>query len=334
MKFIKVIFIFFVSLIIIILISLLYFAFEFNYSSTINSQKQEFEIKEGQGIVQISQNLAREKIYSKPLVFRLYGIYSGKYAKLRAGTYLISPNLSLKKLVNIFVNGDISKGKITIQEGWRINQILDYLIEEGLVETRENFLEVLQASLYKDIDFPEGFEGENLEGLLFPDTYYIQQNAEAEEIIKIMLLNFRERTKDYSILQNNHNLSEYELIILASIIEREAQNQRDRELVASVYLNRVARDMKLEACPTVQYAKSDSWEEIDLNDIQNIISVYNTYLYQGLPPTPIASPSLNSIQAIIDAPKTEYLYFFNNSEGKIFFSKTAQEHETKKQTEL
>lgn len=333
MKFIKICGFVLLGIVIILVLILGYFTYQFNYSHTVNSQKQEFEIKEGQGIVQISQNLAREKIYSKPLVFRLYGLYSGEYAKLRAGTYLIAPNLSLKKLVNIFVDGDISRGKITIQEGWRINQITDYLVEEGLVN-RGKFSEALQASLYQDIDFPEGFDGENLEGLLFPDTYCIERDAEAKEIIEIMLRNFQERTEDYSVFQNNHDLSEYQVIILASIVEREAQNQKDRELVASVYLNRIAQDMKLEACPTVQYAKSDDWEEIDLNDIQNVISIYNTYLYKGLPPTPIASPSLNSIQAIIDAPKTDYLYFFSNSKGKIFFSKTGQEHETKKQIEF
>ncbi|MFC1656936.1 endolytic transglycosylase MltG, partial [Patescibacteria group bacterium] len=198
----------------------------------------------------------------------------------------------------------------------------------------KEFLEALRASLYKDIKFPEGYIGENLEGLLFPDTYYIEQDATAEDIVKITLLNFQERTENYRLLQNSHGLKEYEVIILASIIEREAQKQKDRELVASVYLNRIDRDMKLEACPTVQYAKSEDWGEIDLNDIQNTVSTYNTYLYYGLPPTPIATPSLNSIQAIINAPKTEYLYFFSNTDGKIFYSETAEEHERKKQIEL
>ncbi len=333
MKLIKSISLFVLVLVVTIALSAICVYYQFNYSSSVNSQKQEFEIKEGQGVLEISQNLAKNKIYSKPIIFRLFTIYSGTYSKLRAGTYLISPNLNLKDLINIFVKGDIYKGKITTQEGWRMGQIVDYLVEEEIVD-REDFEELLQASLYKETNFPKGFDGESLEGLLFPDTYYLEKDVKPKEIIQLMLDNFINRTDNYKLLQNKFGITEYELIILASIVEREAKNQKDRELIASVYLNRINQEMKLEACPTVQYAKSDSWDEIDLDDIQNTISIYNTYLYHGLPPTPIALPSLDSMRAVIDAPNTEYLYFFSNSEGKTFFSKTGQEHEEKKQIEL
>lgn len=301
-----------------------YFFYEFNYSKTSNFQKQNFTITSGEGVGEISANLTREKIYFKTWVLKAYLFYSGNFSHLQAGSYLIPARCSLKKLIEIFALGKTTQGKITIQEGWRISQIADYLEKEKIIN-KKDFLAVLQASLYK-VNFPEGFSGENLEGLLFPDTYYFTKDSSEKEIVELMLKNFQKRTQNYALLKNSSGLSEYEVIILASIVEREAKTQKDRELVASVYLNRIRAKMKLESCPTVQYAKSLSWEKITAEDTKNILSAYNTYIYFGFPPTPIASPGLESIQAVQNAPSSDFYYFFNNTQGKIIFSKTAEEH--------
>lgn len=123
------------------------------------------------------------------------------------------------------------------------------------------------------------------------------------------------------------NLSRQDVII-ASIVEREAKFDEDRPKIARVYLNRLELGMKLEADPTVQYAKG-SWDAIKLSDYQNVNSSYNTYLHAGLPPGPICNPGLESLQAVLSPDSNDYLYFFHKTDGHAVYSKTLEEHRSK-----
>jgi UPF0755 protein len=139
------------------------------------------------------------------------------------------------------------------------------------------------------------------------------------DLIKLMRDNFDKRTKDLKITP--------ETVILASIVEREAKDDAERGAIAQVYINRLAKGMKLEADPTIQYAKGN-WKAVLLSEYRSVISPYNTYLNDGLPPGAICNPGLKSIEAVIDPTPHDYLYFFH-AKGETFFSKTYEEHVAK-----
>ena len=181
------------------------------------------------------------------------------------GIYYLSPDMNMMQILAILNQGKISEKKITIPEGWRREQIAQKLADELIVEKKE----FLQAT-------------EDLEGYLFPDTYYFSLEKSVDKVVKKLTDNFRDKTTGLDVSR--------ERLILASIIEREAKHDEDRAKIAGVYQNRLNEGMKLEADPTIQYIKGD-WEIINASDLQ-LASPYNTYIYEGLPPTPICNPCL------------------------------------------
>jgi len=223
----------------------------------------------------------------------------------------------------------------------RIEEIALYLESQGYVKSADFISEAKKIEKYQaKYSFLKGLsKKDTLEGFLFPDTYKIKTEASASEIIDKMLENFN--NKVYQVVQpdlNQKNMNLKDVVILASIIEREVKNPQERAVVAGIYYNRLKLKMKLEADPTVQYAKDtesppssfkDFWQKISAKDYRTVISPYNTYLNTGLPPTPICNPGLISIKAALNPTTTDYLYFFT-TDGQVYYSKTAAEHEQKK----
>jgi len=199
--------------------------------------------------------------------------------------------------------GKVQEYLVTIPEGWRLTQIDEYLAEKKIIKAGE-LIKIASAD----------------EGYLFPDTYRLPLDIKPEEIRKMMIDNFNKKTSQYKI--------DSQTVILASIVEREAKFDEDRPKIAGLYLNRLEQNMKLEADPTVQYAKG-SWDPITTADYKNVISPYNTYLFAGLPPGPICNPGLKSIEAVLYPQKDGFLYFFHKADGHAVYSATQQEHEAK-----
>lgn len=202
---------------------------------------------------------------------------------------------------------------VTVVEGKRREEIAVLLEKEGVC-TAESFL---QAS-------------DGKEGFLFPDTYRFFKHETAQTVVDTMLKNFSRKTAGINPTQDN--------LILAAIVEREAQNDEERQAIAGVYTNRLRIGMKLDADPTVQYAKDTNalqdktdlqsypfWKPITSKEYRSVLSPYNTYLNGGLPPAPIANPGLNSIEAAVHPAEHTYLYFFHRDTG-IIFSETLNEH--------
>ena len=221
------------------------------------------------------------------------------------GFRYVATKLHEKDLASrLLARPDIS---ITVIEGKRREEIA-MLLDAAGVTSKTAFLQASQTH----------------EGYLFPDTYRFFKDTPAKDVVQTMLTDFNNRTKDYSISK--------EQLILASIVEREASNDLERATIAGVYANRLAISMKLEADPTVQYAKdsesntSTYWGPITRADYLSVLSPYNTSRIPGLPPGPIANPGIKSIRAAINPAKHDYLYFFHRN-GKIVLSKTLQEHE-------
>lgn len=267
-------------------------------SSTRSGEEKEFTVETGQSTREIAENLQKQGLISSAIVFNIY-------AKLRAeliqvGVYKLSSGQNMKELLGILSAGKASAYLVTIPEGWRVTQIDEELAKKKVINA---------GDLTKIASADEGY--------LFPDTYRFLPNSDPHEIKKEMMDNFKKKTAGLNVTRQT--------IILASIVEREAKFDEDRPKIAGVYLNRLEKNMKLEADPTIQYAKG-SWEPIKLSDYKNVISPYNTYLNQGLPPGPICNPGLKSIEAVLYPQKDDYLYFFHKSDGHAVYSTTAEEH--------
>lgn len=261
---------------------------------------------------QASQIVKIEKTSTPELADQLFtaGLIKSKIAfetyvkfkkmSLQTGQYELSPAQSIATIAHKIASGDIVKFKVTIPEGWRLTQIADRLAKREVVARA---------------DFLAAAEGQ--EGYLFPDTYLIPAGTSAQAIVAMMKQDFQSRTSGLAVTPD--------IIILASIIEREVSATDDRSQIAAVYTNRLKQGMKLQADPTVQYAKG-SWAAIKQSDYQNTISDYNTYLHEGLPPGPICNPGLASIEAALHPATHDYLFFFHTSDGRTIFSKTYDEH--------
>jgi len=275
----------------------LYFSYELNHKSA--GEEKEFIVKQGQTTREIANNLQNSELIGSALVFRIYARLKGSL--LQVGVYKLSSTQNIREILDILASGKANEYLVTIPEGWRITQIDEYLAQKGVISAGD-LVKIASAD----------------EGYLFPDTYRFMPNTPASETRQAMIDNFHKKTAELNPTRDQ--------VILASIIEREAKFDEDRPKIAGVYLNRLEKGMKLEADPTVQYAKG-SWEPIKLSDYKDVISPYNTYLNVGLPPGPICNPGLKSIQAALYPEKNGYLYFFHKSDGHAVFSATLEEHQ-------
>lgn len=295
----KGIFIFIAVVIVAIICLAVYVSWALNHQG--RGEEQEFIVQKGQGIQTVGKNLAAENLIPSATVFSLYAKMKGE--AIQIGVYKLSSKMSTKEIFIVLAEGETVEDFITIPEGWRVTQIDEFLSQKEIIKAGE-LIKIASAD----------------EGYLFPDTYRLMPNTPAEKIRTEMIENFNKKTASSNISR--------ETIILASIVEREAKFDEDRPKIAGVYLNRLAQNMKLEADPTIQYAKG-SWDPITIADYHNVNSPYNTYLFTGLPPGPICNPGLKSIEAVLRPEQNGYFYFFHTTDGHAVFSATLEEHEAK-----
>jgi UPF0755 protein len=266
-----------------------------------STEKLDFVVAANQRSADTSQNLESSGVIKNGFAFYLYlKLINGK---ILPGTYELSANQSASDIAGQLASGKFKVAKITIIEGWRASQMEDYLVKEKKLTQLVGFTKLAEPD----------------EGYLFPDTYEVKIDVTSVELIKLMRETFNKKTKDLRITP--------ETVILASIVEREAQGDEDRSLIAGVYANRVRQGIRLEADPTIQYAKGN-WAAVTLAEYRSIISPYNTYLNDGWPPGPICSPGLKSLEAAAKPATHDYIYFFH-AKGQTYFSKTYAEHQAK-----
>ena len=285
----------------------------FIYSPASASQAQVFfEVKDGQNKIEISQGLKDKELIHSSKIFAYYAKTTN--ANLKSGLYYFSPSQSAKQIISVLINGEVSEKQITIIEGLRREEIAQYLAKNNITTYA---------------DFMIASEGK--EGYLFPDTYRISAKASASEIVEKLTNNFKQKTAG--------DVSQ-DVLILASIVEREAKQDNERAKIAGVYQNRINIGIKLEADPTVQYGKDTNnakglvdfkyWQPISLADYTGVDSNFNTYLNAGLPPAPICNPGLKSIKASLNPEKHNYYYFFHLADGTAIYSKNLAEHNANK----
>ncbi|HEX6976973.1 MAG TPA: endolytic transglycosylase MltG [Patescibacteria group bacterium] len=285
-----------------------------------NKGTQRFIIEKGSSGAAIANKLEKQGIIRNGLVFRLYTKFTGVATRIQSGEYELSSNLTVPVLVATLLKGP-TEVWVTVPEGLRREEVVQTLIEDmKLTGTR--------ASTFSS-DFLNGTIGK--EGYLFPDTYLISLDANANSVIKVMESTFEKKYADASKTQTA-SLNREQAVILASIIQREAITAEDMKGVASVLENRLAIGMALGSDVTVEYGLGydpveKTWWKKDLTaDDLAINSPYNTRINAGLPPTPISNPGLVALEAALNPPQTNYLYYLSDSDGKLHFATTLEEH--------
>lgn len=252
---------------------------------------------------------------------------AGLDTSLQAGEYELSRSMDVRRMIEVMAKGETVFSQFTAPEGYTVEQIAALLEEKGMAR-RERFLALAREYAPFDREPSRPDVKYRAEGFLFPDTYRISKGAGEEEILRTMAGEFQRRfTPDLREKAANIGLSAYEVVVLASLIEREVQVAKERPMVARVFLNRLQLGMPLQSCATIQYILGYPKEELTIADTQ-LPSPYNTYLHPGLPPGPVASPGLASIQAALNPAGGDWLYFVvDGKTGGHRFSRTLAEHE-------
>ncbi|OIP22888.1 endolytic transglycosylase MltG [bacterium CG_4_10_14_0_2_um_filter_33_32] len=288
-----------------------------------NNNEFVFEVKDGQGVMEIVDNLEKEGFVKNKWITVGYLKFKNMDKSLKAGTFLLSKNLTPVQVLDIISSGKNALKKVTIVEGWTLEEVADYLDKRSIVQ-REDFLIAVNVKKW-NYDFLNG--AKSLEGFLFPDTYYISYKADASEIIKKMLDNFDKKLTSQTREDiKKKNMSIFDVITLASVVEKEVSKEEDRKTVAGLLLKRIFLGKPLEVDSTINYITGKDNPQPSFADTRSQ-SEYNTYLNKGLPPGPICSPSISSINASIYPKETSFLYYLNRQDTKeTIFSQTYEEH--------
>ncbi len=281
-----------------------------------------FEIAPGQTASQVAQNLKEAGISKGTTWVKIILKRSSSAKDLRAGKYDLRKNMASESVLNCIKSGRcLHLAKITTLEGWRSEEIAEVLAANDITDPQA-FLDIVRKR--------------DLEGYLFPSTYHFSEHTPAWAVVDAMVGQYNKTVKPL-FAQYPTDLTEKEVLTLASIVEREAIFHDERPKIAAVYLNRLKIGKRLEADPTVQYALGFNFREnrywkkgLTYRDLRNS-SPYNTYRYNGLPPGPIANPSYESVKAVLNPqPDFDALYFVADNTGRHDFSRTYNEHLIKK----
>lgn len=281
-----------------------------------------YEVPAGATLRSVGEDLERLGLLRQALVFEFWGRYLEQGAKLQAGHYEVSAAMTPRQLLAVLVSGRTVQRKVTFPEGWTLRQCAQAVEKEG-IDSAAHFLELTSK---KGREFGDIFPA-NLEGYLLPDTYLLPLKCTGPELARIMTARFRELALPWHTKESP--LSLRDTVILASLVEREAQVPEERPLIAGVYINRLRAGMKLECDATVQYALGTPKEYLLYKDLE-IDSPYNTYLYPGLPAGPICNPGLDSFKAACQPQASPYFYYVRNDvkgDGSHVFGKDFSEHQ-------
>ncbi len=318
-----------VFIILIILFLSFYLAFDF-YNKIFVKHKDfltsiTIDVRKGMSVNSIAKLLKDKKLIRNSFYFKVYYKLFGKGKTLRSGEYYFDKSISAKEILDKLIRGKVKLYAITIPEGLTIEET-GRLLERYRGINFNNFIKNSKdISLIYDLDKT----ADDLEGYLYPDTYFLEKNTSSKEIIAIMVNRFKKKFSDQFMHRAKQlGMSVREVVTLASLIEKETSSRDERFLISSVFHNRLRIGMPLGCDPTIIYAlKKDGiyngklgWKDLRYD------SPYNTRLYKGLPPGPICSPGIGSIEAALYPDNTGYLYFVAKDSKSHYFSKTLKEH--------
>lgn len=309
---------------------------EYNSKSAGTGETVTVEIEQGEGSWEIATKLKEQGLIKYRIIFILKARDMGVSGQLRYGVFDLHKKAGLETVIQELISGGAKKQEsmFTMPEGYSIEQTAEKLEAEGFFSATEFLSAVEQEYDFGFLDtIPEGVDVKyRLQGFLFPETYAIAEDMTAEDLVVKMLAQFdarfTEEMKDKAIQLEK---SIYEVVIEASIIERETMVDSEREMVAGVIKNRLEDGMRLEMCPTVLYPLTNGiYNKTSVTNEDTLLdSPYNTYQNQGLPPGPIANPGMASLEAALNPVEHDYFFYHTDLEkndGSHIFTKTYQEH--------
>lgn len=288
-----------------------------------NMTTQQISIETGMVTTEIASLLADKGLIRNQVVFQWYVRLSNASDKIMAGTYELYPAMTTPQIVEIITNGEIATDLVTIYPGRRIDQIRQSLIEKGFDEASVD--RALNPDLYNDHPVLVGKPASaSLEGFLYPESFQRDSETTPETVIRQSLDEMNDRlTSEIRAAFAKQGLTVYQGVIVASIVEQEADTDSDRAQIAQVFLTRLQKDMQLGSDVTAFYGAIVD----EVAPSVRYDSPYNTRLYKGFPPTPISNVSESSLRAIAFPANTDWLYFVAGDDGKTYFSRTLEEHE-------
>ncbi len=300
----------------------LYYQFLLKPVSANSQEEKIFVITPGMAVVDIAQNLKKEDLIKNPIAFRFLVSRMGIGKNIQAGDFRLLPSMSSREIASELTHGAIDIW-VTIPEGLRKEE------QAELFEEKLNFASNDVYQFNKD-EYIKNAQ----EGYMFPDTYLIPKDASAGDIVELLRNTFNSKV-DSSVFSNGrkNNLTENQLITVASIIEREARREDEKPIISGIIMNRLRSGIALQIDATVQYAKGYDdvnqtwWSQITTADYQSVKSTYNTYRNPNLPPAPISNPGLESINAAASPQETAYYYYLHDADGNIHYAKTIDEHD-------
>ena len=288
----------------------------------VNSGNVKVVVPRGANLRVAADSLAHAHVVRNAMLFRLYAMARGGGRSIKAGTYVVSPRLSWGELLDVLQGGKSVEQRITIPEGWSLEQIVPQLARVLSAPVDSVQAAVRDTALLHALDIPTP----TLEGYLFPDTYVFPDGTTPRAAVKLMIGRFQQVWQpEWEQLLQARAMSRNDAMALAAIVEKEARLPEERPVIAAVYLNRIRAGMKLQADPTVQYALGHHVARVFYKDLE-IDSPYNTYRNKGLPPGPIASPGKPSIVAALNPANVPYLYFVAHPDGHHEFTSDFAAH--------
>lgn len=312
----------FFSFIAVIICTLAIFAL-LPYQNQENHKKTVY-VKNGDGLNVIAFKLKNQDVIRSRLFFKWYSIFIGNWKNYKRGEYVFEGAYSVIDIVRILEEGKTKLISVTFPEGYRMTEIFNVL-ETREFENSGDYLDYVSDSVFiKKVGLPQYVK--TLEGFLFPETYKFSKDTTEKMILETMVNTFYKKIpKNYTQQAEKANLSFYNAVILASIIEKETSISKERRVIASVFHNRLKKGMKLQTDPTVIYGIKNFNGNLTRRQLRTR-TPYNTYVNKGLPPTPIANPGLASLLAAVNPESTDYLYFVAKGDGTHEFSTNYRDH--------
>jgi len=283
---------------------------------------QPFTIARGTGLAQVAQELEAQGLIRSARLFVLVARYRDQAGSLHAGEYLLSPALGADEVLDRLVAGRVRHYEVVIPEGLRATQIASRVEAAGLVSAQDFLAAVSDPELAQALGVP----ADRLEGYLFPETYRIPRGVDATTIARSMVEQFQRVWAELAPRAAEADLDLHSIVTLASIVEKETGAAEERPLIASVFLNRLERKMRLETDPTVIFGIPDFDGNLRRVHLEDASNPYNTYRIRGLPPGPIASPGREALEAVLDPATSDYLFFVARGDGTHEFSVRYADH--------
>lgn len=301
---------------------------EVDLAKDTRADNRPFVIARGETAGEIAKRLEQEGVIRSALAFDLILYETERENALQSGTYTVSPALTPRDLAKLFEKAPGEQIVLRIIDGWRLTEIAIAVNKAFPSITKEAFTAAAVVGDRKNTVLTGLDATTPLEGYLFPDTYFMRPDVTAPQIVEVLLDTFERKVgATLRAASAERKVAIYDIVKLASIVEREARDRTESPTIAGVYTNRLKIGMKLDADPTIQYAIGD-WRELSLDDLK-LDSPYNTYLHPGLPPTPIANPGAAALEGAAKPADVPYFYFVakNDGTGGHAFAVTVEEHE-------